>query len=66
MTKKYSDPNDEVESWKDAVYEETKNLHGKELEDYFEKNADRILKKYNIKCKVADTAKRDKRELVKV
>ncbi|MEK6646532.1 MAG: hypothetical protein AABY84_07655 [Candidatus Firestonebacteria bacterium] len=50
MNKKYYGPNDEVEAWKDTVYEETKNLYGKELTNYFKKNADRILKKYDIKC----------------
>ena len=62
----YVDPNEEVEKWKDKFYEKIKNLHGKDLGNFIEKNADRILKKYNIKCKVVDTIKRDKQELVKV
>ena len=64
MNKNYSDPNEEVESWKDSFYEKIKNLHGKELGDFLEKNADRILKKYNIKCSV-DKVK-NKRELTRV
>lgn len=64
MSKNYSDPNDEVEAWKDAVYEEIKDLHGKELGDYIEKKTDNILKKYGIKCSVSKV--KSKRELVKV
>lgn len=62
----YSDPNEEVERWKDIVYEEIKNLHGKELTDYYKKNADRILKKYNIKCQSVHITAKNKRELTRV
>ena len=49
MIKKYKTPNDEVEEWKDKVYERIKNLKGDELTEYFERRADEILKKHGLK-----------------
>lgn len=50
MTKKYKTPNDEVEEWKDKVYEETKDIKTeKELTEYFERRANEILQKHGLK-----------------
>ena len=49
--RKYPDPNDIVESWKDAIYKETKTLSGKELDRYFKDKADAVLKSYRLNLK---------------
>ncbi len=46
---RYPDPNKEVEEWKDAVYEQTKNMSHKELTAYFDRGAEKILARYGIK-----------------
>jgi len=35
IKKLYSDPNKEVEKWKDAEYKEIKHLHDKALAEYY-------------------------------
>lgn len=52
-----SDPNQEVESWKDAFYNEFRKISDQDLENYLDKEADQILKKYNIKCISTKTIK---------
>ncbi len=49
MTKNFKNPNDEVEGWKDKIYERTKHLAGKELAEYYEQRTKEILEKYNLK-----------------
>ncbi|MDI6736388.1 MAG: hypothetical protein QME42_09410 [bacterium] len=39
----------EVWGWKDAVYEETKNMDRKEVVRYFHKSVDRLLDKMGYK-----------------
>ncbi|MBU2462312.1 hypothetical protein KKH65_05510 [bacterium] len=46
--RKYSDPNEVVESWKDVIYEETKALSGRDLDCYFKSSADAVLKTYRL------------------
>jgi len=48
MSKNNINPNDEVEKWKDKTYEKIKSLHKKELGNFLEKEADKILSKYKI------------------
>jgi hypothetical protein len=45
----YTDPNQEVEAWKDTYYQEFRKISKTDLANYLEKEADQILKKYNIK-----------------
>ncbi|MGB9612804.1 MAG: hypothetical protein ACPL4K_01320 [Candidatus Margulisiibacteriota bacterium] len=58
------DPNQEVESWKDAFYNEFRKVPGQDLENYLDREAEQILKKYNIKCTSIKTVK--KPELVSI
>jgi hypothetical protein len=44
-------PNIEVEEWKDKANEKIKNFHKKELGNFLEKEASRILNKYKINPK---------------
>jgi hypothetical protein len=44
------DPNREVEGWKDALYNDFKKVPKTDLANYFEKGAEQILQKNNIKC----------------
>ncbi|MDI6731556.1 MAG: hypothetical protein QME05_03105 [Candidatus Margulisbacteria bacterium] len=57
MKNYFSDPNQEVEMWKDAFYNELKKVSAPDLENYLNKEADQILKKYHIKCVPAKTIK---------
>ncbi|OIN95964.1 hypothetical protein AUJ66_07800 [Candidatus Desantisbacteria bacterium CG1_02_38_46] len=66
MKKISPDPNEEVEKWKDALYEEIKNLSGRELRNHLEENAQQILKKYQIKCTAQYYIKRPAQTLVHV
>ena len=43
------DPNDEVERWKDAVYEDTKDMNESDLARYFATSARSVMEKYGIK-----------------
>ena len=56
MKRRYNDPNEEVERWKDALYENIKNLSGEQLNGYLEKGADQILKKHGIRCMIKHPA----------
>ena len=56
MKRRHKDPNEEVERWKDTLYENIKNLSGRQLNDYLEKEADQILKKYGIRCVIKHPA----------
>ncbi len=49
----YPDPNKIVESWKDAIYEETKSLSGKKLNCYFKDNADTTLKNHRLTLRIS-------------
>ena len=44
------DPNQEVETWKDAFYNDFKDIQPLNLEKYFEREADNIFKKNHIKA----------------
>mgnify|MGYP001615680737 CR=1 FL=1 len=46
--KRYPDPNEIVESWKDAVYKETMALSGKDLDRYLKDNSMAVLKNYKL------------------
>ncbi len=46
--KRYSNPNEIVELWKDAIYKETMSLSGKELDCYFKDKADTVLKSHRL------------------
>ncbi len=48
---KYGKSLREVWDWKDEIYKEIKGLSGKELIDYYHKQADAIQKKYNLRLK---------------
>ncbi len=46
--RKYLDPNEVVESWKDAIYKETMILSGRDLDCYFKDKADAVLKGHRL------------------
>ena len=46
--KEHIDPNLVVESWKDGIYDEIKNLSGKNLDGYFKRKADEVLKNHGL------------------
>lgn len=44
-----ADPNQEVEKWKDRLYEEIKKLNPGRIGIYLEEAAKETIKKYNVK-----------------
>ncbi len=46
--KNFKNPNDEVESWKDKIYEKTKDLTGEKLVKYYKERMKEILEKHNL------------------
>lgn len=58
MSNAFSDPNQEVESWKDMFYNEFKKVPETDLANYLEKEADQTLRKYGIKWASSKTIKK--------
>lgn len=48
MAKSKLHPVQEVENWKDVLYSEIKDLHGKILGDYLKQKAELVLKEHGI------------------
>jgi len=52
MKKGNSAPAKDAELWKDALYEEIKNLHGNPLEQFLKERAQSILNEYGVSRRV--------------
>lgn len=49
MSSPFADPNQEVEAWKDAFYNDFRKVPVSDLENYLDKEADRILERHHIR-----------------
>ena len=53
----------EVRKWKDAVYEDYKNLNLKQTQKKLEETTNRIMKRYNLNVKFSDKKGKEKKAI---